>query len=322
MTILCVAAHCGMPHHHTDDCTDPDCHGCLPRLAADGLRLCEVDTRRLAEDARTAAVLYDDLALTLMPGGRGGERVSTSSTGAPIPDSGVMEARDAIYSTLTALVRFISEERGIVIPWEWRTETLPEGFIGPPRRIRVGVGYASALSAYIATHTVWLAAHPAADEHARDLRDIASDPRTRRLAYPAGSDRLYIGDCPLIVRDLDGVESVCGTRVYQHGEQLLIQCAGCGTDETVEWWQRQIVGEVTATVDAYAAAADLALRHHRPVDPALLRKWASLEARKAERNEAYQPRINRCGKDERGRTLYDLKELRDYAERVWAAVAA
>jgi len=211
-----------------------------------------------------------------------------------------MEARQAIRATLVALVRIIADERGSHLPADAIT----------------------ALGAYVAHHSVWLAAHRAADEHARDLRDIASDPRTRRLAYPAGSDRLYIGDCPLVVTDLDGNESVCGTRVYQYGERQLIGCDGCGTDETVEWWQREIVGDATATVDAYAAAADLALRFHRPVDPALIRKWASLEARKAERNEAYVPRVNRCGKDGKQRTLYDLKELRDYAERVWAPVAA
>ncbi|RAO26489.1 hypothetical protein PSN13_06517 [Micromonospora saelicesensis] len=301
MTILCVAAHCGIPHHHTDDCPDPEtCHGCLPRLAADGLRLCEVDTRRLAEDALAAARLHDDLALRLMPGGRGGEKVATSSSGAPTVDGEVVEARSAIRATLVSLCRLIADERGHQLPQD-ATE---------------------ALGGYVAHHARWLAAHAAADEHARDLRDIASDPRTRRLAYPAGTDRLYIGDCPLIVRDLDGAESVCGTRVYQYGERQLIGCDGCGTDETVEWWQREIVGDASATVDAYAGAADLALRFHRPVDPALIRKWASLEARKAERNEAYVPRVNRCGKDGKQRTLYDLKELREYAERVWAPVAA
>lgn len=300
MPILCVAAHCGIPHHHTDDCTDPGCRGCLPRLVADGLRLCEVDTRRLAEDAHTAARLHDDLALRLMPGGRGGEKVATSSSGAPTVDGEVVEARSAIRATLVSLCRLIAEERGSHLPAD-ATE---------------------ALGAYVAHHAVWLAAHGAAGEHARDLRDIASDPRTRRLAYRAGSDRLYIGDCPLIVRDLEGVESVCGTRVYQYGERQLIGCDGCGTDETVEWWQREIVGDASATVDAYAAAADLALRFHRPVDPALIRKWASMEARKAERNETYVPRVHRCGKDGKQRTLYDLKELREYAERVWAAVAA
>ncbi|MEV1321971.1 hypothetical protein AB0J14_38485 [Micromonospora arborensis] len=302
MTILCVAAHCGTPRQHTDTCADPHCRGCLPRLAADGLRLCEVDTRRLAEDAHTAAVLHTDLTLRLMPGGRGGEKVATSSTGAPTVDGEVVEARSAIRATLVSLVRIIAAERG--------TETPADAI--------------TALGAYVAHHSVWLAAHRAADEHARDLRDIAGDPRTRRLAYPAGTDRLYIGDCPLIVRDLDGAESVCGTRVYQYGEQQLIGCNGCGTDETVEWWQREIVGDATATVDAYAAAADLALRWKRPVDPALIRKWASLNKPRIEklpRGFVGPPRclrVERLGKDGKQRTLYDLDQVRRYAGSLWA----
>ncbi|MEU1240061.1 hypothetical protein ABZ388_06850 [Micromonospora parva] len=304
---LCVVAHCGIPRQHTDECPDPDtCRGCLPRLAADGLRLCEVDTRRIAEDARTAAVLYEDLGLRLMPGGRGGEKVATSSSGAPTVDGEVVEARSAIRATLVSLVRIIAEERG---------SHLPQDAI-------------EALGAYIAHHSVWLAAHRAAGEHAQDLRDIASDPRTRRLAYPSGRDRLYVGDCPLIVRDLDGAESVCGTRLYQHDGQLLIGCDGCGTDETVEWWQRQIVGAASATVDAYAGAADLALRYRRPVDPSLIRKWASLNKPRIEklpRGFIGPPRcfqVKRYGKDEKQRTQYDLRELRDYAGQVWGEPAS
>ncbi|MGW3808841.1 hypothetical protein [Micromonospora sp. NPDC005113] len=286
---LCIAEHCGIPRQHHPDCPQPDtCRGCLPRPAADGLRLCDVDTRRLAEDARTAAVLHEDLTLRLMPGGKGGEKVSSSSTGAPSVDPDVVEARSAIRATLVSLCRLIADERGAQLPQD-ATE---------------------ALGAYVAHHAVWLAAHGAADEHARDLRDIAGDPRTRRLAYPAGTDRLYIGDCPLLVRDLDGAESICGTRLYQYADQQLIGCDGCGTDETVEWWQREIVGEAAKLVDAYAGAAELAMRHARPVDPALIRKWAQLG------------KVQRCGQDDKRRTLYDVDELRQYAQRLWASVAA
>lgn len=287
MTLLCIADHCGIPGQHTTDCVDPSCRGCLPRLAADGLYLCEVDTRRMAEDARTAAVLHEDLALTLIRRGRGGERVASSSTGAPVPDDEVMEARTAIRATLVSLVRIIAAERGSHLP----------------------VDEISALGGYVALHARWLAAHRAADEHARDLRDVASDPRTRRLAYPSGSDRLYIGDCPLVVRDLDGVESVCDTRLYVYGANHLVHCSGCGTSETVEWWQHKLVGDAPAEVDAYEAAADLAMRHHRDVDPALIRKWASLG------------KVTRKGR-QGTRTLYDLGEVREYAARIWAGVAA
>lgn len=299
--MLCIADHCGIPHQHIADCPNPSvCRGCLPRPAADGLRLCEVDVRRMVEDARISPVLYHDLGLNLIRRGRGGERVAGSSSGAPVPDDEVMEARQSIRATLVALVRLIAEERGLHLPADEISE----------------------LGGYVAHHAVWLAAHGAADEHARDLRDVAGDPRTRRLAYPAGTDRLYIGDCPLLVADLDGVESVCGTRLYVWGDSQLILCSGCGTEETVEWWQRELVGDATNLVDAYAAAADLAMRWSRPVDPALIRKWASLEARKKERDEKYRARITRHGQDDKRRTLYDVDELRQYAERLWSPVTS
>ena len=312
---LCVAAHCYTPRQHGPACPGGDCRGCLPRIAADGLRLCEVDTRRLAEDARTAAVLHEDLALTLIRRGRGGEKVAGSSSGAPVPDDEVMEARSAIRATLVALVRIIAEERGSHLPADAITE----------------------LGEYVAHHAVWLAAHGAAGEHARDLRDIASDPRTRRLAYPAGSDRMYIGDCPLEVVVFEGgfgdgdnrqfgPKEVCGERLYVYGAHHLVHCAGCDTEETVEWWRLKLIGEAGALVDVYAAAADLSARHDRPVDPALLRKWASMEAQRAEkkaaRGEEYRARVTRRGRDEKGRTLYDLGELRAYAAQVWTEVAA
>lgn len=286
--LLCIADHCGIPGQHGGHCPGESCRGCLPRQAADGLYLCEVDVRRLAEDARTAAVLHEDLTLALIRKGRGGERVAGSSSGAPVPDDDVMEARSAIRSTLVALVRMIADERGAHLPADAITE----------------------LGAYVAHHAPWLAAHGAAGEHSRDLRDIASDPRTRRLAYPSGSDRLYIGDCPLTVADLDGVESVCGERLYAYGAQPFVQCSGCGTEETIEWWQHQIVGEATRLVDAYAGAAELAMRHARPVDPALIRKWAQLG------------KVQRCGQDDKRRTLYDVDELRAYARQLWERVAA
>ncbi|WP_435233345.1 hypothetical protein [Micromonospora aurantiaca (nom. illeg.)] len=285
---LCVAAHCYTPRQHGPACPGGDCRGCLPRLAADGLRLCSVDVRRLVEDARTAAVLHEDLALTLIRRGRGGEKVAGSSSGAPVPDDEVREARSAIRSELVRLARLIHEERGHALP--------ADDIVS--------------IAAYVARNDRWLAAHEAADEHAKDLRDLASDARPWRLAYRSGSDRLYIGDCPLVLTDLDGVESVCGERLYVYGAHHLVHCAGCDTEETVEWWQKRIVGEATALVDAYAGAADLAMRWNRPVDPGLIRKWASLD------------KVQRHGRDGKRRTLYDVAELRAYAAQVWTEVAA
>jgi hypothetical protein len=331
---LCAAPHCTIRDRHTDTCPAPDtCRGCLPRRAADGLRICTICTSRIGEDALTAAQLHDDLAQVLLHRSRG-ER--TSGTGDPSPAirDDVVETREAIYGTLTNLTKLISTERGILPPWEWRTEQLPPGFIGPPRRIRVGVGYPLALARYIAKHRDWLAAHPQADEHAGDLRAIAADGRIRALAYPCGSDRLYIGDCPLLVRDLDGVESTCGARLYQVADAPLIECPGCGTAETVEQWQRWIVGDARGVVDGYAAAAWLSLRWCRPVDPALIRQWAHrgrvqpLMEPLVRDGEPVVETVMRDGRqvqvpvevpvrDSRGRVLYDLERLAAYATSIW-----
>lgn len=91
----------------------------------------------------------------------------------------------------------------------------------------------------------------------------------------------------------------------------------------MEWWQLRIVGEASALVDAYAGAADLSMRWRRPVDPALIRKWASLGKPRVEQlppgfiGPPRSLRVERKGKDARQRTLYDLDELRRYAESLW-----
>src|SRR5207244_1041955 len=100
----------------------------------------------------------------------------------------------------------------------------------------------------------------------------------------------------------------------------LILCAGCGTEETVEQWQRWMVPAGQGVVDAYAAAADLSLRWCRPVDPAAIRQWASrgrvcpvMEADPGDHRGIRERPV----RDRRGRTLYALDELRAYARSIW-----
>jgi hypothetical protein len=158
-----------------------------------------------------------------------------------------------------------------------------------------------AMAEYLARSEKWLAAHRGAAEHAKDLRDVASDRRNWRLAYPSGTDRLYIGDCPRPRED----DAPCGTRLYQQADRGEITCGGCGYTDVVEWWQRAIVGEAHGQVDSYAIAAYLSMRWHRPVDASLIWKWAE------------RGHVERLGQDERRRTLYDLEQCREYAERIW-----
>lgn len=296
----CAAGHCGIRSRHLDTCDDTDCSGCLPRPAADGLLLCIVCTRRLGEDARKAATLYTDLAFSLIRSGQPGERTSGSADRAPAVNDAVVEARSSIKVTLVALVKLITGQRGFHPPDD-------------------GV---HALAAVVANSAEWLAAHRDAARHAVDLRDIASDPRAWRLAYPARSDRLYIGDCPLTLVDLDGTAEVCGTRLYQEAEQPLIHCPGCGTDETIEWWQREIVGESHGWVDAQALAAHLSMRWKRPVDPGVVKKWALRSGNTGVQVKHHvevrgEEKVKVVERDAKGRTQYDLRAALAYAHRVW-----
>ncbi|MCW2900298.1 MAG: hypothetical protein JWO67_2563 [Streptosporangiaceae bacterium] len=346
---LCVAPHCGLPGKHLDGCDghveecesdrcDGCCRGCLPARAADGLYLCPRCRWLLAEDAERAAELYEALELSLTGGGRQGEKTSGGKGAGTELNTAAVEARSAIRATLVSLVRLISEERGVSLPWGWVgwVERLPFGFIGPPNRIRHRFYDTSlpALARMVEKHTDWLAAHQAADEHARDLRDLATDSRTWRLAYPSASDRLYIGECPLAKPTEDGSREICGSRLYQLPDEVLVTCRGCDKAETVEWWQLKITGEAGGIVDAYAGAAHLSVKWRRPVDPALVRKWglrtkttgvaAVTEVEPIPGRHLEDCTKKECGgcyrrpiRDDKNRAQYQLDQLVACAVKMW-----
>lgn len=294
--ILCVAADCWSSGSHLDDCPG-ECRGCQPHPAADGLNLCGRHTVRLSRDAFRAAELHAALGVRTAhptpssePGG--GHR----EPGLDL-DPAAIEAQDAIRATLVAICRVIAEERGFTLPAD---DVLD-------------------LARYVHTSARWLAAHPAADEHAQDLRDIAEDPRTTRLAYPVSSDYVYLGTCPVKLTNLDGEESVCGERVRRRGDDELITCHGCGAQETIAQWWRWIVGDPTGVTDGYATAAHLSLMFNRPVDQALLRQWAA-------RGRIARPTrtVQRDGKavqivlrDHDRRALYWVESAMTYARKIW-----
>lgn len=343
---LCVSPYCGLPRQHLEGCDghreecesdrcEGCCRGCLPARAADGVYLCPRCRRFIVEDAWRAVELYNALEDSLTGSGKGGEKTSGTSGAGTELNTAAVEARSAVRSTLITLVRLISEERGVSLPWGWVSwvERLPYGFIGPPNRIRHRFYDSSlpAMARMIQRHADWLAAHSAADEHARDLRDLATDSRTWRLAYPSASDRLYIGECPLPRPTEDGSRQVCGSRLYQLPDEVLVTCKGCGRSETVEWWQRTITGEAGGQVDAYAAAAHLSVRWRRTVEPVLIRQWASrgkvmpvldVEA-VAGRHVDACARTDCAGcyrrptRDARNRVLYPLPTLVDHARKLW-----
>lgn len=309
MSQLACAATCHIPRRHVEDCDDPDCRGCLPGVAADGLLVCQYHTGLIPELALNAAKLYPLLAGMLLPTRSPGERTSGSKKGAPTPDDRVMAARTDIHVTLVALARRIADQRGVRPPLRYRTVRLPPGVQGPPSRQRTPTGNRLALAGFIGRHAEWLAAQPDAGQIVDRLVGLGwiGGP-TWRLAYPKTPERLYVGECPLLLED----DSECGGKLFQVPDAPLITCAGCGTADTIEQWERWLYPDAeSAVVDAYAGARALSRTWFRPVDPSLIRKWQ-------QRGKVLPVQDGeQVVRDERGRTLYRLAELRAAATKAW-----
>lgn len=207
--LLCVNPRCRVLGQHKPTC-EVDCRGCLPRYAADGRNLCEVCTRRLGEDARTAADLYAELEQVLAKPGSPAERTSgTPDRGTELNDRAVA-ARTLIRHTLVSWCLMVAEERGITVPADT-----------PP-----------AMAAYVALHAVWLSAHPAAGDCAHELAELAHG-APWRTAYPSGARRFPVGPC---------LEVECPGQivaVLRDTDQLLPSALTCDVDEGHTWTAAQ-----------------------------------------------------------------------------------
>jgi hypothetical protein len=315
------------PNADPDDCP-PDCRGCGQAEADHGLELCRVCTRRIGHDAWRIAWLHAGLSQALTgttSRSAGGGHSARPDPGLNLRDPAV-EARDAVRNTLVSLARLISEERGIALPWRHHhhIEQLPPGFIGPPRRIsRIrGDNTAQAMAAYIGRHATWLAAHPAAGEHAETLRDVALDGRLFTLAFPAGTGRRQLlGVCPLPSATDPDVQ--CHTPIHA-GTSATITCRGCKTSGSLDWWYRTIVGELpppAGPVSAIEAAWRLSGLHGQAVGAEAVRKWGQ---------RAHRTGVTPCRlvslvrgqpsvllRDQHGRALYRWDDLTRYANRIY-----
>lgn len=285
---LCRSRACNMPGTHRDgadpdDCppgpNPPACRGCGPAEAADGLELCNICARRIGHDAWRAAWFHAALGQVVA-----GAYRSMGEYGGAGRDPGLdlrpaaVEARDTLRNTLVGLCRLIAAERGFTPPAD------------TPH----------AMAAYISRNATWLAAHPAAAEHAEQLRDTALDPRTWRLAFPAHTNRVPLGLCPI-----DTGAGACAARLYAVDPAAEVTCRGCGVTAPIAHWLRWQGETTTGIVDGYQAAAALSLTWGVVVEQRVLRVWA------------HRGKLTRQGRDERGRTLYDMDEVREVAQTTW-----
>lgn len=203
---LCVSPHCTARGYHHPDCDNPDCAGCTPRLAADGLRLCPMHTRRIAEDAARAAELHDEIALRLTGAGQAAERTSGTPDHGTELDPRAVDVRATIRHTLVGWSRLIAEERGIGLP----ADELP------------------AIGAYVAKHAEWLAATEYAGEASGELHDLVSG--AYQVAYPSGVRVFPVGLCPK-----DGCPGTVKAILRPKDPLSLPSSLQCDTDEAHVW---------------------------------------------------------------------------------------
>lgn len=265
-------ALCVSPYCHLDQHGQPDPRPHAPRMA-----LCWSCANRAVRDAGRAGRLHEDLTLAMLPCSQHGEKVRTATGQGLTPHPEITDAREQLLGVLTAWTKMVCDERQVSPPSEQ-----PGPLVG-----------------FLARHGRWLAAHPAAGDWAAEMHELATDPRARRLAYPVRGDGVPIGACP-----------DCGARLVARADRPIVACR-CGASATLEQWRSRLLGDQPdQLVDAYAAAAHLALAWRRPVDAALIRKWA------------HRGHIARRDHDKRGRALYGVDELLDRARHVWGDRAA
>lgn len=317
----CASPACAIPRRHKPDCERPDgpdaCRGCLPGQAAPGLRLCDVCSDRLEENIAACPQLHEDLAEQLRGQGRG-EHTSGSRDRSPSVNGDVVEARERIETLVRSTARLIHTTRGFAIPTRMMVDRRPEGFIGPMQLRPYADTSVRTLCEFIGRSAEWLAADKDAGQLADSFRS-ATGGKVWALAYPSMPEKAYIGQCPCIVTYIDPetkalTESICDGRLMWDDRKTLIHCPNCEKDETVEWWQRAMHGEVRGKVDTVSAARWLSFRfrHTNPngVEPSVILNWVSrgklscLMA--APEHEGAKPKPIR---DERGRNLYDLADV-------------
>lgn len=160
------------------------------------------------------------------------------------------------------------------------------------------------LARFITTHADWLADTEEGPEAVESLGKWAR--AVDHIVAPPARDAIPLGDCPLTVA-VDGSAEPCGGRVRAFADRAFARCNRCGTEDTIIWWESRILGDATANVhaDAIALAAHLSRVYYRIVPPSTIRSWAS------------KGLLERHGKDDKGRTLYDRGEVVAVAERAW-----
>lgn len=251
---LCTVDPCVIPKRHVDSCGTRDtCKGCLPGLAADGLRICQHHAGRIASDVLTLAARHRQLGLTLAGTGQPGERTSGGNRNPNINlNLRAAAVRRDIEQLLTRLTRLIASQRGFGWPTERYVMKRPDGFIGP---LPLGTRHTFAMPALarlVARSADWLAAHERAGEHAGQIGELSR--QAFRTAFPTGTrvfelpglngERLLACTHAIDDEDKPGEKKPCPGHLWaivrKDGDRLPAQIM-CNHDDQHQWPSTQWV---------------------------------------------------------------------------------
>lgn len=188
---LCAGAYCGNRR----------------RIRRPGLLLCAVCLSETSSGLRQLAPLYQACGRLLGGGAQRcvRDKVSGSLTPGMRLNSAAAETRSSILSVLASWSGLVAEESRV----------------RPPDRT------AAALADFLLTHVMWLAAHEAAPELTREIRQLVGTAST--IAFPNRRRRIRLGSCP---------ESNCGGSLYAtiHSQEALLPAEiGCDSDPAHTW---------------------------------------------------------------------------------------
>lgn len=140
------------------------------------------------------------------------------------------------------------------------------------------------------------------DDFPDDAQNLAEDVRRHAeslfgIAFPPpGKEWLNIGPCP---RDTarDGERVTCGTQLRAFPGKETIKCEGCGHDDTLHWWRERVIGHRSPLVTPHELTDILLVDLRMTVEPATVRQWFQ------------RGKVERMGKDDKGRWLYDWAKV-------------
>lgn len=216
--LLCASPRCKPPARHKPDCVqDPQapCRGCLPARAADGLRLCQWETDRLAVHPVEAARLWIELGLSLV-GTSSGDGIGQKNPGRGLNlNPKVVEHRATIRHVLAANAKRIAAERGFNLPAD----------------------SVHAVAEFVARNHLWMAAHEDAGQFADELAGLVETGRS--LRQPSSTRIIEIGPCPRTTEGDDEAEQTPCTGVLRallrSEASLLPSAVQCDTVEDHCW---------------------------------------------------------------------------------------